>query len=140
GAKDSKGEILYADWAWDRGLGGSANGTYFQGWRSWKMGGYDGANNSAIIATLGGAAVPALFMTPPTAVASNATLSHLLGIDLDRDAPKLSARSGEYTESVLDFMKANTTDLSAYKNRQGKLLIVHGVSDPVFSVNDTISW
>ena len=35
---------------------------------------------------------------------------------------------------------ASSTDLSAFKNRGGKLLIVHGVSDPVFSINDTISW
>ena len=35
---------------------------------------------------------------------------------------------------------ASSTDLSAFKNHGGKLLIVHGVSDPVFSINDTISW
>ena len=37
-------------------------------------------------------------------------------------------------------MMASSTDLLAFKNHGGKLLIVHGVSDPVFSINDTISW
>jgi hypothetical protein len=37
-------------------------------------------------------------------------------------------------------MKADATDLSAFRKHGGKLLITHGVSDPVFSVNDTISW
>jgi hypothetical protein len=40
----------------------------------------------------------------------------------------------------LDFMMASSTDLSAFKSRGGKMVIVHGVSDPVFSINDTIHW
>src|ERR1700761_7531261 len=35
---------------------------------------------------------------------------------------------------------ANSTDPSRFKARHGKLVIVHGVSDPIFSVNDTIHW
>src|SRR5258708_37053146 len=37
-------------------------------------------------------------------------------------------------------MKADSTDLSAFKARGGKLVIAHGVSDPVFSILDTIDW
>ena len=36
-AKNSKGEVLYSDWAWDRGIGGKIGDNYNQGWRSWKM-------------------------------------------------------------------------------------------------------
>lgn len=142
GAKNSKGELLYADWAWDRGIGGTAGGAYFQGWRVWKMGTFDGAANSAIIATLGSASVSALFTTPPTPVASSgaAPLAYLLGIDFDRDAAKLYTESGEFTKSPWDFMMASSTNLTDFKNRGGKLVIVHGVSDPVFSINDTIAW
>jgi len=142
GAKSAQGELLYADWAWDRGIGGKIGETYNQGWRSWKIGAYDAANNSAIIATLGSASASALFVTPPVAVAATgaAPLAYLLGVDFDRDAAKLYAKSGEFTEAVWDFMMASSTDLSAFKNHGGKLLIVHGVSDPVFSINDTISW
>ena len=42
--------------------------------------------------------------------------------------------------SSLEFMKADSTDLSAFKSRGGKLVIAHGVSDPVFSILDTIDW
>ena len=37
-------------------------------------------------------------------------------------------------------MKADSTDLSVFRNRGGKLLIAHGVSDPIFSILDTINW
>jgi feruloyl esterase len=142
GPKNAKGELLYADWAWDRGIGGKINEAYNQGWRSWKLGAFDAPNNSSIISTLGSAAASAVFVTPPVQVPSAGAggLAYLLGVDFERDAPKLYAKSGEFTEAAWDFMQASSTDLAAFKKHGGKLLIVHGVSDPVFSVNDTISW
>jgi poly(3-hydroxybutyrate) depolymerase len=142
GAHGAQGETLYADWAWDRGIGGKTGETYNQGWRSWKLGAFDAANNSSIIATLGSASASALFVTPPVAVPATGAgpLAYLLGVDFERDAAKLYAKSGEFTDAVWDFMLASSTDIAAFKNRGGKLLIVHGVSDPVFSINDTISW
>ncbi|HXP88990.1 MAG TPA: tannase/feruloyl esterase family alpha/beta hydrolase [Bryobacteraceae bacterium] len=142
GAKNAKGETLYADWAWDRGIGGKTGEAFNQGWRIWKIGAYDAPVNSAIITGLGSGAVSAVFTTPPTPVPSSGAgpVAYLLGIDLDKDAGKIYAESGTYTKSSWDFMMASSTDLSAYKNRGGKLLIVQGVSDPVFSVNDTIGW
>ena len=142
GPKNSKGELLYADWAWDRGLGGKTGEAYNQGWRVWKIGAYEGAANNAIIATLGSASVSALFGTPPIALAMNggAPMAHLLAIDFDRDAARLTAETGIYTRAVADYMKADSTDLSAFQKHNGKLVIVHGVSDPVFSIQDTIHW
>ena len=142
GPKNSKGEMLYADWAWDRGIGGKIGEAFNQGWRIWKMGAYDSGTNSAIIAGLGAAAVSAVFSTPPTTITSTGAgpVAHLLGIDVDRDAIKVAAKSGEFTQSALDFMMASSTDLTAFTKRGGKLLIVHGVSDPVFSIKDTMNW
>jgi hypothetical protein len=37
-------------------------------------------------------------------------------------------------------MMASSTNLSGFKNRGGKLIIVQGVSDPVFSLQNTIDW
>ena len=51
--------MLYSDWAWDRGMGGKAGDNYNQGWRVWKMGVFDGATNSAIIAGLGSSSAAA---------------------------------------------------------------------------------
>src|SRR5262249_56043636 len=65
GPKNSKGEILYADWAWDRGIGGKIGEGFNQGWRIWKMGAYDSATDSAIIAGLGAAAGSSVLPTPP---------------------------------------------------------------------------
>jgi feruloyl esterase len=142
GPRNSKGELLYADWAWDRGIGGKSGDAYGQGWRSWKLGAFDGATNSAIIVNLGSAAVSAVFTTPPTPTPASgaAPLAYLLSADFDKDAAKLYAESETYTKSSWDFMMASSTDLAAFKNRGGKLLVVHGVSDPVFSINNTIDW
>src|SRR5690242_12852922 len=70
GPRNAQGELLYADWAWDRGLGGKIGENYNQGWRSWKLGAFDAPNNSAIITSLGSAAASAVFVTPPVAVPS----------------------------------------------------------------------
>ena len=63
-----------------------------------------------------------------------------LSVDFDKDAAKLYAESGTYTKSSWDFMKARSMDLSAFKNRGGNPPIVHGIGDPVFSINNTIAW
>lgn len=142
GPRDGRGDLLYADWAWDRGLGGRVGDSYSQGWRAWKMGPYDAPANAAIIATLGAAAVPSLFVTPPVPVAMNGPdpLKFLLGLDVQRDGTLLRAVSGDFKESSESFMMASSTDLTRFKARGGKLVLVHGVSDPVFSINDTIRW
>jgi feruloyl esterase len=142
GAKDAQGRLLYSDWAFDRGIGGKVGNNYNQGWRSWKIGAYDAPQNGAIIATLGSGSVSALFTTPPTVVPSAGAppVAFLRGVDIPAAAGKLTATSGEYTTPVEEFMRANSTDLAAFKNRGGKLVIVQGVSDPVFSINDTIRW
>ena len=106
------------------------------------MGAYDSPNNNAIIVGLGAGAVSAIFTTPPTVLPGSgaAPVAHLLGLDFDREAAKVSGKSGEYNQSALEFMMASSTDLSGFKNHGGKLVIVQGVSDPVFSIKDTINW
>jgi len=135
GAKNSKGEKLYSDWAWDAGISNP-------GWRVWKLGMFAAAANSSINATLGSGAISAVFTTPPTPVAPTgaAPVAYLLNFNFDSDAAKIFAESGTYSKSAWDFMLASSTDLSGLRKHGGKLLITHGVSDPVFSVNDTIAW
>jgi len=57
-----------------------------------------------------------------------------------RRARILSNTTQTFRESSLEFMKADSTDLSAFKAHGGKLLIVHGASDPIISILDTIDW
>lgn len=135
GAKNSKGQSLYSDWRWDAGVGNP-------GWRVWKLGMFNAPANSSINATLGSGAISAIFTTPPVQQPSSgaAPVEYLLKFNFDTDAPKIFAEAPDFPRSSWDFMKADSTDLSAFQKHGGKLVITHGVSDPVFSVNDTISW
>jgi hypothetical protein len=67
-------------------------------------------------------------------------LDYALHFDMDRDAPKIFARNAEFTESSWDAVGAQSTDLSAFQRRGGKLIVPHGLSDPVFSAHDTMRW
>jgi hypothetical protein len=142
GAKTSKGEAVYAGWAWDAGVGGKVGNAYNQGWRIWKIGPYGAPANAAINLTLGASALPSIFVTPPVPVpmAAGGAAAYSLAFDVDRYRAGLTNRTGEFRESALEFMKADSTDLKAFKAHGGKLVIAQGVSDPVFSILDTINW
>ncbi len=142
GARTSSGEMAYAGWAWDAGIGGKIADTYNQGWRSWKLGAYSAPGNSAINLTLGASALATIFVTPPAATSSTGmpAAAYALAFDVNGYRRALSNTAEMYRESALDFMKADSTDLSAFKSHGGKLMIAHGVSDPIFSILDTINW
>ena len=142
GPKNSKGESLYSDWPWDSGIGGQVGDAYFQGWRRWKIGLFDSDINSAINVTMGTGAAAAIFTTPPTPFPweGPGRMQFMLDFNFDTDADKIHATSQLYRESAWDFMMASSTDLTEFRNRGSKLVLIHGVSDPIFSVNDTIRW
>ena len=142
GARTARGEAVYAGWAWDAGIGGKVGDVYNQGWRAWKLGAYGATANTAINLTLGASALPSIFVTPPVAVSMSGggAAAYALAFDVDRYRAALTNRAGEFRQSALEFMKADSTDLAAFKRRGGKLVIVQGVSDPVFSILDTIDW
>jgi feruloyl esterase len=142
GARTSAGESVYAPWAWDAGIGGKSGSAYNIGWRIWKIGAYGAQANNAINLTLGASALPSIFVTPPLAVstAAGGAAAYALAFDVNHYKNALDNRDGEFQQSSLEFMKANATDLSAFRSRGGKLLIIQGVSDPVFSILDTVRW
>lgn len=142
GAQTSTGEMVYAPWAWDAGIGGKVGTAYNQGWRFWKIGPFEGPAYSALNLTLGARSLAAVFVTPPVPVASTGVsqAAYSLSFDIDSAPRALSATTETCRESVLQFMKADSTDLSGFKARGGKLIIVHGVSDPVFSIQDIVNW
>ena len=133
GPRDSKGAALYANWPWDLGVGD-------MGWRIWKLGA-PGAME-AINIMLGSPALSGLFVTPPAPVAgtSEASLRYQLEFDFDRDAPKIFGTSTEFPRSGWDLVGAQSTNLDAFRERGGKLIVPHGGSDPIFSINDTVDW
>ena len=132
GAKNSSGTSLYASWPWDAGISG-------QNWRFWKL---DAGFAPLPFNTLIGAgAMGNIFTSPPDAPdLSDGGVAYQLGFSMDHDAPKIFATSGAFKESAMTFMTPpNLTRLSGLKSR-GKLIVVHGTADPVFSPNDTIAW
>jgi feruloyl esterase len=139
GPHNSKGEALYSDWSWDAGMG-SGN------WRFWKLESQIPPwDKLPLIATMGAGSLSYVFTTPPTATPGKPAdlLAFLSHFDFDRDAPKIYATSGAYAESAMGFMTPPDVDnpqLSAFRAHGGKLIVYHGNSDPVFSVNDTRRW
>ena len=142
GARGKDGRLLYSDWPWDPGIAARTAQGVSQGWRQWKMGPYASPTNSGLSVTLGGASASAVFTSPPTAVADTpaALARYAFGVDIEQNWAKTQVKWGPFNESAVDFMNAEATDLSRFTKRGGKILIYHGVADPVFSLNDTIRW
>lgn len=133
GAHDSTGAQLYAPFAWDSGIGAP-------GWAAWKVGGQGGPPSLNVL--LGGGSLAAVFTTPPTALPTDPAglLAWQLAFDFDRDARRIYAVAPPYKTSAWQDVGMRSNDLSAFRAHGGKLIVPHGVSDPVFSVLDTIGW
>ena len=142
GPRGKDGRALYSDWPWDPGIAARAGQGVSQGWRQWKMGVYAAPTNTGLAVALGGGAVSAVFTSPPTQVADNpaALARYAFNTDVEQNWAKAQVKWGPFNESAVDFMNADATDLSRFTRRGGKILIYHGVADPVFSLNDTIRW
>jgi Tannase and feruloyl esterase len=133
GPHDSKGHALYAEWPWDVGIGST-------GWRIWKIGVAGGMDSINVM--LGSPALSALFITPPVDVSGTpeAGLRYQLDFNFDRDAAKIFGQSAEFPRSGWELVGAQSTDLSRFRAHGGKLIVPHGGSDPIFSINDTTDW
>lgn len=134
GATDSRARSLYADWPIDAGIGTA-------GWRAWKIG-PEGAPFPGVNVAMGGPALATIFTTPPTPVADDpqAAFEYVLAFDFDRDAPKLYATDSTFARSAWTDVGARSPDLRGLRARGAKLIVPHGASDPVFSLNDTLAW
>ncbi len=115
GAQNSKGEALYNGWSWDAGIGHPAND-----WRAWKLGTSTSAvpNSRHIFLMQDG--LQGYFITPP-----DRSLT-ALNFDFDKDPMRMDAHSWM-------FDTATDTELKGFKARGGKLIIAHGMADPIFS-------
>jgi feruloyl esterase len=128
GARNSKGEALYARWPYDPGVRAT-------GWADWKF-------RNSVGSTRDPVAVAFIFSSPPASSSiMSDTLGYALGFNMDVDAPKIFATSGNYSESAMSFMTPPTpTKLYTLRDRGAKMIVFQGNSDPVFSVDDTTAW
>jgi feruloyl esterase len=69
-----------------------------------------------------------------------AQLAFVRAFDFSRDAKRIYATDAQFLRSAWDDISARSSDLSRFRKHGGKLLVPHGVSDPVFSINDTLAW
>ena len=120
GPKNSAGQSLYASWPWDAGVRGAD-------WRNWRLGTSTTATSDARDVTLIAAdAMRYEFFTPPDPT------FNFMNFNFDTDPARMDAYAAIY--------HTTSTDVSAFKARGGKMLIVHGLSDPIFSANDSIDY
>lgn len=133
------GTPFYSDFPWDTGIAGG-------GWRFWKLESpIPPWEKKPIIAVMGAASLAQIFTTPPTEVAGDpAALEQFLkDFDLTARADEIFATSDAFPESAMEVMTppgSDNPELAAFREAGGKMMVFHGVSDPVFSVNDTADW
>jgi pimeloyl-ACP methyl ester carboxylesterase len=125
GATTSTGAAVYSSFPYDAGLG--AGGTAF-----WEF-------TAPLILDSG--AVGFVFGTPPESATGFNGPAFSLGANIDDLVTRINATNTTYVESGMSFMTPpNPTNLATLKNRGAKMLVFHGVSDPIFSSDDTTAW
>jgi feruloyl esterase len=86
-------------------------------------------------------AVGHVFKVPPEPVAGFNGPAFALGASIDTLAAQIAATDATYRESSLSFMTPpDVGNLDTVKRRGGKVMVYHGVSDPIFSWHDTVAW
>ncbi len=86
-------------------------------------------------------AVGFIFGTPPQDPKAFNASAFVLDGDVDAMLASVHATSGAFTASAMQFMTPpHDSDLQRLDGRGGKILVYHGVSDAIFSVNDTEAW
>jgi hypothetical protein len=91
-------------------------------------------------------AVAMIFNTPPVEL-KDYSIRNFDGADfvwkanIDDLVAKVNAVSGVYKESAMSFMAPPTPqNMSTLRDNGGKIMVYHGVSDAIFSVQDTEAW
>lgn len=125
GATLSNGRRFYAPFPYDSGIAGG-------GIPFWEF-------TAPLVLDSG--AVGAIFKVPPSTEALTNGPGFSLGLDIDTAYAQLFTTNGTYTESAMSFMTPpDARNLNDVRSRGAKMIVYHGVSDPIFSVADTERW
>jgi len=125
GATTSTGTPFYASFPYDSGIRGG-------GIPFWEF-------TAPVALDSGG--VGLIWGVPPENPATFNGPAYALALNIDAALGLVNATNATYTESALSFMTPpNPTNLATLKNRGAKMMVYHGVSDPIFSVDDTKAW
>ncbi|HWU02562.1 MAG TPA: tannase/feruloyl esterase family alpha/beta hydrolase, partial [Novosphingobium sp.] len=109
------------------------------GWRMWMIG---MGPIPAINLAMGAPSLASVFSVPPRALAEGqqAALDYHMGFDATRDAHLLFDHGGGFARSAWADVGARSPNLDAFRRRGGRLIVPHGLADPVFSFADTAAW
>lgn len=125
GGRTASGQAIYSAFPWDAGVAGS-------NWAEWKF------DNAIALDPL---AVGTVFTAPAAGKVDpfNADVSVLLAqMGVSHDS------QGSHRESGLSLMTPpgheNPVNLTPLRERGAKMVLFHGVSDPIFSAEDTRQW
>lgn len=125
GATDSTGKKFYAGLLYDPGVSGASFAT-------WKFNASKNLDTGAVATVWG---------VPPISQTGFVGSDYLTNTSVDTVLASIAATSGTYVESALSFMQpVNPSNLSTLKNRGAKVMAYHGVSDPIFMHDDTVTW
>jgi feruloyl esterase len=131
GTTTSNGALIYSSFPFDSGFGAGSSATN-SGIAFWEF-------FAALNLDAGSTGI--IFKVPPENPTGFDGVNFSLTTDIDALAAGITASNSTYTESAMSFMTPpNPTDMSALRNRGGKVLAYHGNSDAIFSVNDTETW
>jgi feruloyl esterase len=120
GPRDSAGKPLYFPWQFDAGISAA-------GWRAWKLGTSTTATPNSSFSTLIQDAMRNEFFTPPDPTFS------IFDFNFDTDPARMQAFGALY-DTWRD------TRLTEFKARGGKLMLLSGLSDPIFSALETANY
>jgi feruloyl esterase len=125
GAVDGKGGRFYSSFPFDSGHN-SADSGYWEFF---------------VPLRIDSAATALIWAVPPADPATFDGPAYALSTPVDAMLASVTATNGAYTESALSFMlPVEPANLAALKKRGAKVMVYHGVSDAIFSVNDTTTW
>lgn len=135
GPTTRRGDRIYAPYPYDAGVA-------TESWRRWILGTAPDSRVNAFNVSFG-ASLAYLYMTPPQAPLPDrvdAVYDFYRTVDVTEARDRLFATSPAMPTSAVQIISANSSDLSAFRDRKGKLLLYHGLSDPTFSALDTLDW
>lgn len=118
GPRDAKGRPIVGAWAYD-------TGNFTPMWLVWQVG--IEAPPGTMLRDLVHKTLTEYFLFPPRS-------GPLLGGDSEAQALV------EQTSEAAAFTDAVSTDLTSFEARGGKMMLVTGWSDPIFSATDLIDW
>jgi hypothetical protein len=125
GATKANGERFYAPFPFDPGIAGG-------GIPFWEF---------IAPLVLDSGAVGTIFKVPPSTLPLVNGPAFSLNLNIDTALAELYATDATYTQSAMQFMTPpDATELNDLRHRGAKILVYHGVSDPIFSVADTERW